>query len=420
MGRRSFISATAINRLIASSRAAQRRKENQQLIQSQSGPKELEPEYSIDYIDFNEQSRSTKIHFRKTVHYRTIDRYIQQNYERYPIYSGWKTKTSSFSKSIKLTNEELENLKYNNDSFIHDFAFEIVSKLPEELSPAWYIKDCIDEDYRQKIAEQNNLKSDAHNTLQTKTQENNDNIAKISQKIQLNEKEKYKNELKLARIEKKIDKFNNHQKNFFLSVITFGIYSYLGSQHRISKLNIRQKHFTNLVDYYLKIINDLNSEIYKFQAASNAEKKKYQAYEQNIETVIRDLRAEWNQKILNVTSLPTNVINNDDKFTSLKSIAGMTYEKIIGCYVIRNTENGKCYVGQSKDVFKRLKQHFKGTVPNNIIFAEDYYSSQNKDNLFEVKILPRTTKDELDSTERQLIEDYDAYNSGYNGTNGNS
>ena len=82
----------------------------------------------------------------------------------------------------------------------------------------------------------------------------------------------------------------------------------------------------------------------------------------------------------------------------------------------------KYYVGQSKDVLKRLKQHFKGTVPHNIIFAEDYYSSTfgNKEDLFEVKIIPCDTKDELDKTEKNLIEKYDAWRSGYNGTSGNS
>lgn len=99
----------------------------------------------------------------------------------------------------------------------------------------------------------------------------------------------------------------------------------------------------------------------------------------------------------------------------------MEYEKIVGCYIIRNKEKDKYYVGQSKDVIKRLKQHFKGTIPNNIIFAEDYYSSSmDKSDLFEVKILPCATKDDLDRTEKQLIEKYDAFNSGYNGTNGNS
>jgi hypothetical protein len=71
---------------------------------------------------------------------------------------------------------------------------------------------------------------------------------------------------------------------------------------------------------------------------------------------------------------------------------------------------------------RRLKQHFKGTVPNNVIFAEDYYTSlsYNKENLFEVKIISCQTKDELDQMEKQLITKYNAFEFGYNGTSGNN
>lgn len=43
-----------------------------------------------------------------------------------------------------------------------------------------------------------------------------------------------------------------------------------------------------------------------------------------------------------------------------------------------------------------------------------------RDNLFEVRIIRCQTKDELDRTEKQLIFDYEAFTKGYNGTNGNT
>ncbi len=105
----------------------------------------------------------------------------------------------------------------------------------------------------------------------------------------------------------------------------------------------------------------------------------------------------------------------------LKALSGIEYKKIVGCYLIHNRENDRYYVGQSKDVMKRLKQHFRGTVPNNVIFAQDYYSSEyeHKEDLFEVKIVPCSTKDELDRKEREYIRQYDANGSGYNSTSGN-
>ena len=60
-------------------------------------------------------------------------------------------------------------------------------------------------------------------------------------------------------------------------------------------------------------------------------------------------------------------------------------------------------------------------MPKNIIFAEDYYNStyENKDDLFEFKIEEIETKDELDNREKELIFEYDAFNTGYNKTSGN-
>ena len=111
----------------------------------------------------------------------------------------------------------------------------------------------------------------------------------------------------------------------------------------------------------------------------------------------------------------------DDSVVPLKALSGIEYKKIVGCYLIHNRENDRYYVGQSKDVMKRLKQHFRGAVPNNVIFAQDYYSSEyeHKEDLFEVKIVPCSTKDELDWKEREYIRQYDANGSGYNSTSGN-
>ena len=138
--------------------------------------------------------------------------------------------------------------------------------------------------------------------------------------------------------------------------------------------------------------------------------------------LIKEEKEKFKQEVDKVRPLPVTYYESDAFFTSLKAFAGFKYEKIIGCYIIRNRENGKCYVGQSKDVLRRLQQHFKGTEPTNIIFAEDYYTSSysNKEDLFEVRIVRCKTKDELDETEKSLIEEYDAWTSGYNRTSGNS
>ena len=57
-----------------------------------------------------------------------------------------------------------------------------------------------------------------------------------------------------------------------------------------------------------------------------------------------------------------------------------------------------------------------------MIFAEDYFQTAEKerDDLFEFMIIPCETKDELDKEEKDLIEKYEEFTKGYNGTSGNS
>ena len=109
----------------------------------------------------------------------------------------------------------------------------------------------------------------------------------------------------------------------------------------------------------------------------------------------------WEQKRVGIPKLPADIAQ-DSNFFPLKSLSGRRYTKVIGCYVIHNTANNKYYVGQSKDVYKRLKQHFRGTVPQNWIFSEDYYQTDPslREDLFEVKIVECDSKDMLDSTEK--------------------
>lgn len=133
-----------------------------------------------------------------------------------------------------------------------------------------------------------------------------------------------------------------------------------------------------------------------------------------------ELTNNYKTNITMIKPLP-NKIAQDKSFIMLNSFNGLEYEKIIGVYIIHNREKDKYYVGQSKDVFKRIKQHFNNTIPKNQIFAEDYYTSKlpNKEDLFELKIFKCKTKDELDTLEKKLIYEYDSWNNGYNGTSGN-
>jgi hypothetical protein len=363
----------------------------------------------------------TKIIFEQSQQYRTVERYVTQYYQKYPIYSVWKLKTKQIPKTIKLTNIVLECLCNHEEELIRDFAFEIVAALNNsDMIPSWFEKRCIDDDYTNELSLIDNEVSilGKENSRAIKTYENqilicNDSISALNAK-------KTETQHTLAKLSQRLSKIQNHKKSVFLSICTLFIFNYLNSKARIRKLQNRQVKFNNLLTAAQQNIeicktnivnakNGIKLQTDNYNQALTAKRSAMERLAKNHDLLIRDIE-------------PLDDYYNEDKeFISIKSLKGLEYEKIIGCYVIHNTENNKYYVGQSKDVIKRINQHFKGTTPNNVIFAEDYYSSKlhDKDNLFSVKIIRLETKDELDETERQLIFDYDARKNGYNGTSGN-
>ena len=422
MGRRSFISMTAIKRMVSASNRLKRERYNNNLIQAQGGnEKEKAPTYTLNKVEFNINTRITRIEILQTQEYRTIQKYVTQNYQKYPIYSEWKIKEKIIKKSIKLTNSELELLNTNEDELIAIFAEDIIIELGnEELFPSWFIKLYLK---RELDSDLKNMK----NKLNEYRVEQNDTITNKAEEIKnINiENEKFhKKLLKFEKIKSKkqklLERLSLAKKNVFKGLFTFGIYLYLISNRRKikieSKLLITNSKILDInenINRNTKIIDNCNKTIEKCKVNINNYEKDY--------TSKKDSRVEeFNHKISEVKPL-ANVVNQDDSFMMLKLFGGLEYERIIGVYVIHNKEKDKYYVGQSKDVMKRIKQHFNGTVPKNQIFAEDYYTSQieDKNNLFEIKIIKCETKDELDSLEKQLIYEYDSWNRGYNGTSGN-
>lgn len=382
------------------------------------------PTYRLISVDFNPNTLSAKLLFERSQLYKTVDRYVQRNYERTPIYSDWKVKTNKIQKNIKLTNAVLENLNYNDDLLIKAFSMHIILTLDnEDLTPSWFIKECLDCENAQRIKA---LKFKIqYTTDQTDSAIKNCTSSIKNEEIAIEIYTKFitKTGKKLDKLDKKITKIENHKKNVFLDIITLSIYALLNSAKRVAHLRKKREKQQNRLN---KIQIHLNK---SFQVRSENEKKietlqlscinKIKKFNDEIAATTADyLRKKDKIEPLNTT---VDSYECDNSFIPLKKIIALEYEKIIGVYVIKNNEKNKYYVGQSKDVLKRIKQHFKGTTPANIIFAEDYFASKwDKEDLFSVKIIKLNTKDELDYTEKQLIQEYDARINGYNGTIGNS
>ncbi|ELL44619.1 excinuclease [Spiroplasma melliferum IPMB4A] len=165
--------------------------------------------------------------------------------------------------------------------------------------------------------------------------------------------------------------------------------------------------------------------------------KKHQEYNFNHKEEI-DLYNDHLQKNINRDNEKINIKNNllyekylkvkneeinlveviKDDWINLRQASNFTYDNLEnkkGVYIIWNKTKNIYYVGQSKNMKKRLNNHFKNGDVNNIIFAKDWYN----DDEFYYKYYFCDTKDELDLLEKKYIELYNSFENGYNKTGGN-
>lgn len=420
---RSYFSVSNINRMVSAYSAYRKQQELNRLISVQSNlTKNFAPTYELLSVNFDKETRITRIVIEQTQRYRTIERYVTRNYEKFPIYSDIKQRTKKINKTIKLTNLTLESLNYNDDELISKFAIEIINALNDEnLYPSWFIIWSLRNNCKEKIEliqSENAAYRQSHLNEITKIQTY---ISKTSESIANQKKILAKLEKQCNKLQNKIASINAHDKPLLWILLSFGIYAYFNSKRR--KYHIESKLLEQKEKFNNENAKKEKSEMILQQHVALVKHKQCEINQKAKDTAqkIKNITTECEENVKKVQPLPSIVSAEDESFIPLKTLIGYDYSKIVGCYVIHNKENDKYYVGQSKDVMKRIKQHFKGTVPANMIFAEDYYMSTfyDKDDLFEVKIIQCATKNELDDTERALIEKYDSFHSGYNGTGGN-
>ncbi|MCL2572482.1 MAG: GIY-YIG nuclease family protein [Defluviitaleaceae bacterium] len=396
---------------LISSLIPQRDRDFEQALASQNIDTEAPLRYQLRDLEFVDHTRVLKLTFVKIRTYRTVERYVQRNNEKFKIYSDWKEKETKIPAiTLKLTNTVLENLrdadylmenivvkKRDAADLVSDFAFDILSKLitdPDKghLMPSWMEKELLTNQMEQEI-----------NSIEIDKAVYEAAIATATDKI-------FKLESERNNLDQRVQKMSGIRAQrvlfIFLSIFTLGIFALINSTKRLERLTTQ---LCELKQESAKETDNLNQKI-----KSNLDV---------IDQLIQDINKTKTDYIKNIDQVQplSDYVTNSTDFVLLKHLTGMSYSKIKGVYIIRNKELDKVYVGQSKDVLKRLKDHFTGTQPKNIIFAEDYYKSnfEPKDELFEFKIEALETKDELDKREMELISEYDAFNNGYNKTAGN-
>ena len=90
---------------------------------------------------------------------------------------------------------------------------------------------------------------------------------------------------------------------------------------------------------------------------------------------------------------------------------------MIGIYKITNTENGKCYIGQSRDIEARWQKHlsaYKSSPDWELYRAFKKYGISK----FTFEIVEECQIEELNEREIYWIAQYDSFNNGYNMTLG--
>ncbi|MBR3245048.1 MAG: GIY-YIG nuclease family protein [Parasporobacterium sp.] len=100
-----------------------------------------------------------------------------------------------------------------------------------------------------------------------------------------------------------------------------------------------------------------------------------------------------------------------DEFFTIKSSAN----DFVGVYVLYNKTKDMFYVGQSKNVYKRVSNHLNGKG-NGDVYADFKYG-----NHFTIRVIPLAGSGytSLNQLERHYIDYYKAFSKGYNKNRGN-
>ncbi|MDQ7982735.1 MAG: GIY-YIG nuclease family protein [Spiroplasma sp.] len=320
------------------------------------------------HLEFNLIQKTTKP---------KITRYEQHNYERYPIYGDVSVRTKVLKKfSRKIIPERFVEIEIKDLKLSKNIILELIDLIG--ITPEWRKKEI-------------------------KLQAISDEINFYKAKLRYFEKEKinyiYKN-----------TNYQDWQSNFWVRLLFAIPTLFLSFVGYVSKEKARlnailnkenEKYNTNHKNTVDNKNQILNNEINKENKVTSEKIDKLLVYYQNVE----------NQEIV--------LIKNDDKgWLDVRQASLFNFKDVYnkkGVYIIWNKDNNKYYIGQSKNLGLRLKQHFKNGIVNNVIFAKDWYNNHNFVYRYEIC----ESKDELDRKEKQLIEQYNSFEHGYNKTSGN-
>ena len=369
--------------------------------------------FKLISVDFNTTNRQATIVGKKITHYKTIEGYKQQNYEKFAQYSDWKCKEKDFRKSIFLFPTALENLHQNEHQEISALAFEIIKSIPffandVKQQPSWFKKELFHINKYKAITKLHTFYVEEINKI----------IYKIypleSEKSTLHKK-LYDIDSELQPLENELQKLvSRYEKVKKDKVILF-------RNSRMKRLSKKSEKLYGKVSFLRQIKKEEEQKLSTVTTTITSLKTEISKKHNEFLSKEKMINNATEERITHIK--PVSLSNSeDDSFYSIAYVNSLPHILIEGCYIIRNNFNGKYYVGQSHDVKGRLKQHFKGSEPKNGIFAEDYWTTPKelRENVYSVKILKKGNNESLNEMEMRLIAEYDSCNSGYNQTKGNN
>lgn len=94
--------------------------------------------------------------------------------------------------------------------------------------------------------------------------------------------------------------------------------------------------------------------------------------------------------------------------------------KITGIYKITNIKNNVTYIGQSKDIRERWREHIKCGLGIDTPAGNKLYKAMREDGIssFTFELLEKCKEEQLNEKEKFYIELYNSYNFGYNSNTG--
>ena len=96
-------------------------------------------------------------------------------------------------------------------------------------------------------------------------------------------------------------------------------------------------------------------------------------------------------------------------------------KEICGIYKITNKENKMCYIGQSRNIKERFREHIKCGLGIDTPAANKLYKAMRKEGIdnFTFELLEECSSQFLDEKEAFYISLYNSYDYGYNSNHGN-